>query len=1663
MPSGQRARVDANLAALRLLRMLQEHDRPATASELPVLAAWSSWGAVPAVFDESKPEWAPVRSQLRELLTEVDYDAARRTTINAHYTDPRIAEIMWHTATRLGVTTGNVIEPGCGTGTFIGLAPETVTMTGVELDPTSAAIAAHLYPAATVRTESFADSRLHAGSFDAAIGNVPFGNVILHDPVHNQSKQSIHNHFLIKAVDLVQPGGIVIALTSSYTLDAQNPAARRELFASADLVGAIRLPTGAHRRTAGTDALTDLLILRKRLPGERSGGETWLRTCPIDLGGVSKRVNRYFVAHPDRVLGEMRIGHGMYGADTLTVAAPELGSVFYDRLQGTATELAEEARRRGLTADDRRPQSAQAVASAPDLSVAVGTVAFDPVAGFTRHTEFGPEPIHVPKSQRKELEALLGMGELAHTLLRAEAASSVDTAQITGLRSDLAAAYHSYVKRHGPINRVQKTVTRRIDKRTGENIISRRTPPVFSHLNAHPLTPLIRALEHFDEVTGNHTPAALLAERVVIPRRPPLGVDTADEAIGVAMDTDGQVTLARVAQLLGVDEREARDRLGELVYDDPAGGRIIPRAEYLSGNIRTKLTAAKEAVAGGNEKLAVNVAALEKVMPRQLGPAEITAQIGAVWISPDDHAQFLREILASRYAEVKQAGPAWWEVKAPKLGTAATSVWGTEHRSAGELFEAILNQKPIRVTTKDADGRAVLDGVATEAAREKADKLIDRFAAWTWEDPQRAARLADEYNKRFNSIVLRDYSIEGDRLTLPGLSAALTARPHQKAAVARMISEPSVGLFHEVGAGKTGEMVMGAMELKRLGMATKPVVVVPNHMLEQFSREWIQWYPRATVLAAATDDLSGDKRRELVARIATGDWDGVVMTRSAFKKLGMSAQAEADYQRRELAVMREALDNAKAAGMTRSVKQAEKALLREEERLKEKLDAPRDAGISFEETGIDYVIVDEAHGYKNLRTVSAIQEAGKTGSALATDLHMKLDYLRGKHGRRVATLATATPIANSITEAHVMLRYLRPDLLADAGVEPFDAWAATFGKQVETVEVGPGGNYRLKTRFASFQNVPELLRMWHVAADVKTAADLNLPKPLLAVRADGRRAPRISVIEPGQAMADYMQHLRDRIANLGSTFATAKGEDNMLAIVGDGRAAALDLRLVGVTPDTPQKVDVVADDIYHRWQATHDWQYADDTGAVSPTTGSLQLVFCDLSTPKADGSWSVYQELKDLLVAKGMPAAAIRFIHDAKNDAEKGRLFAAARAGDISVLVGSTEKMGTGTNVQNRAVALYHLDCPWRPADVEQRTGRALRQGNQNEEIHLVKYVAAGSFDTYNWQTIERKGTFIGQIMNPGFAGRDIEDIGDTQLSYQESTAASTGDPLVMEKFRADDKVAKLVRLEKAHRSEQSMLTWRADSTARRIEQADRDEPALAAAIAKSIDTKGDAFRATIDGRHYTERTAAAAALRDGLFRRYPLVGTAINVTCQLGGHEFVFIPRDSDTFSIYIAGADRAVFTATQDSFKQGTGGIQRLENRVTKLPDILTDLRQTRDADQAELAQIRTQIGSPFPRADQLAAARKEAGRLKDLIKARAAGPDPAADNADNPAGAGTGAEAAHTTTDSAATPTASPPVEADAIRSETRDSNSSLRHNAALRAGHRREQPGAGYSRS
>ncbi|MEJ3743140.1 SNF2-related protein [Actinomycetes bacterium KLBMP 9797] len=1828
-PSGEAKRIRANIAALHVLRAIQSEQRPATADEQRILARWSGWGAVPGVFDPDRDDhvtYAWAREQLAELLDEEGWRAARRTTLNAHYTDANVVQAVWDAVQELGFTGGDVLEPGSGSGNFIAFAPPTARMVGVELDPTTAAISAALYPNAHILNESFADTRTRAGTFDLVVGNVPFGQITPHDRRYNAAGHSIHDYFMVKGLHLLRPGGLMAVLTSHYSMDRGNPAARREIAELADLVGAVRLPSGAMAKAAGTDAVMDVLILRRREDDRPPApAQSWETTRRITIGEDDVRVNGYFLDHPERVLGRMGTG-GLHREDELVIkgdrdCAPALAAAL--------REIIAEAETRGL-----RYSSLPAQAQRQPIALVAATqqqpegyFAALPDGRFTQVADGQPQPYSPPKTQAQELRELLRLRDTAMRLLEAEAATRDDTDEIDDLRTELGRHYDSYLARYGPINRYNTYETGKVDEDTGEPIM-RRVAPAQGGFRTDPFSNLVYALERFDEAAQTATKADVFTTRAIAPRAPKLGAETPEDAIAICQDIYGELTLERVAWLLGMDETEARLRLGTLVFDEPGTDRLVAAAEYLSGNVRAKLDAAR-AAAAEDARYAPNVEALTAVKPVDLTPQEIRVRLGASWVSGAVVQQFLQELLDDPTLKVEHGdgGTDWDVTSRRRASTLATSTWGTERMSAVDIAENLLKQRPVRVYDVDpVTEKRILNPDASLAAQTKATEINERFAEWLWEQPQRANAHLAIYNERFNSLVLRSY--DDVRLTLPGLALTFKPHPHQHAAVARMVNEPSVGLFHEVGAGKTAEMVMGVMELRRLGLARKPLIIVPNHMLEQFSREFLQLYPQANLLSASSADLAADRRRLFQARVTTGNWDAVIMTHRAFEQVAMSPQYQKTYLRTKIKKLEARLAAAEANGNKRLIKQLEGSIARAEERIKKKLDTKKDPGLTFEMMGVDYLCVDEGHLFKNLERNSKIPGMGIVGSNRATDLDMKGRWLR-ETNNRVVTIATATPIANSIGEVHTMLMYLAPQLMTQLLIDEFDGWAATFGETVEGIEVVPeGGGLRMNSRFAKFYNVPELLRILHQVADIKTAEDLQLPVPLLKQREDGQRAPRIVVVPPTDGLEEYLAALVDR-ADLVRKGLVEPTEDNLLKITHNGRSAAMDLRLVPPTTEeiaavlhryevlddddaitqlaravsgmwtrrrpnplepetvswpselreeqgrmlwpgqfdsaveralltladrhdwttgplaTGQILDVltnhdgladaavrelVAAHLMDQWAAeppdprtwgsfrwphqvagadgqtvwtgelpsslqqrlitafrgatderpltaaqladlmdSYDWlsdpaireqlaaqladlwseqpqtgrryddydiraaetawpeaiyappavlwsgpfseevqaallairgvdatarskltiaadtiariyaEHRDDVftdadGQPHPRRGALQIVFSDLGVP-ADG-WNAYDELRNLLVARGVPRAQIRFMHEAGNDADKAQLFAAARDGRISVLIGSTEKMGVGTNVQARAVALHHLDCPWRPADLQQREGRILRQGNQSAEVDIFRYVTEGSFDGFMWQTVARKSQFIAQLMRGRLDVREIEDIGDAALSYNEVKALATGNPLLLDQAALQAEVTKLERMERSHHKERDRMGWvrRQSEQDLTILRAEIDE--AIAAQARRVDTTGDKFTITVLGQHSTERKQGNIMLRDALTALSKPPPRGVQDIATIGGfvvtaeHRWI---EAQDRRLLYVNMPDlpRAEF-AISPAELENADLVGRLEKRLRGLEAIVGQLQRDLDGRQQELDRIISGLDAPFKHTDALQAAR-------------------------------------------------------------------------------------------
>lgn len=1588
MPTGARERVEANLAALRVLRELGTN-KQASPEQQSVLARWSSWGAVPQLFD--RPEWESLRNELRELVDTAAYNAARRTTINAHYTDRRIVESMWHTLDRLGVPVqGTVLEPGCGAGNFLQAAPVQTHLLGVELDPTTAAIARQLTPDARILTESFADTTEQQlrGPVDAVIGNVPFSDVALHDPAHNSANLAMHNHFIVKSLDFTKPGGIVAVLTSRYTLDSINPLARELIGDRAELLAAIRLPNNAHQRTAGTDAITDLLVLRRRSEPAPPSREPWQREAArLALGEAQVSVNRGFLDGDPRfsVLGELEAVSSQYGPTLGVRASTDMDAVFAE-LRTRLDQIPAVSRPASQPSAQDAPAPALDVHAAPAPAVADYVPRFPGELSITEASEFveataaltwQPASLSLARKHHPELRALIDLKHRHRAILELEAASIEDSDELAATRAGLRQALESYHATYGPLNRFTETSTGRVDP-DGDPVVSRRKPPAVRAFATDPASVYVLALENFDQVTQAATPASICSQRVLTARTPVASADTPADAIAVCMDIQGRLDLDTLAELLDVPPTEVPTTLGDLAYADPSTDQLVPAAEYLSGPVRHKLAAAREAAAL-DERWQRNVDALIPIVPADLGPAEIKARLGAVWIPASDIQNFARETLHDSTSIALDPITRGWKITGGSKATVwATNEWGTTRMCAHDLLKHALSQTPVRVFDDRGDGEPpVFNLAATEAARDKLRALHDRFSEWVWEDPERSNRLARAYNERFNSVVIRENFRYGP-MALPGLADQFRPRDHQLNAVARVISEGSTGIFHPVGFGKTAVMVMAAMEQKRLGLVTKPCLVVPNHMLEQFSREFVQMYPRAQILAAGSDDLTKDKRRAFVAQAANGNWDAIIMTRSAFGQLPVSPAGLRAYMDQEVAPLRRWLDQNGETASSSQTKRAEKALLQYEEKLKKRLDSHKDVGITFEETGIDYLIVDELHDYKNLMTPSKIEGAAITpGSQRATDLHMKLHQLRTKHGRRAILGATATPISNSVSEVHVMMRYLAPGVLDRAGIEAFDAWAASFGETVTKVELAPDGtSFREKTRFARFCNVPELLLAWAETGDALPAANSDIARPEFRINAEGKREPEIVTVPASDELQAFVAELGERAEKI-SRRGVEPHEDNMLLVTHEGRSAALDLRLVpkyaDTTPDleVPTKVQAAAAKIATIWQDHSNNQYrVPGTELPHPTPGALQLVFCDLGVPNKDSKFSVYDDLRAELVRRGVPADQIAFAQSAQNDLAKARLFEAARTGQVQVLIGSTQTMGVGTNVQARCIALHHLDCTWKPSEMEQRDGRIWRQGNQNPEIGIYRYATQGSFDGYMYQTVARKARFIDQVMNGDITQREVEDIAtDSTLSYEEMQVAIADNPLLAEATQTRAEIQRLQRLKAAHDRAQDHLGGQIRGHQDAIERLTRMIPAYEETITRIQPTKGDLFQAQIGGHTYTSRVDAAVALGQLLERtRYGRgeLGTIGGVPWDVQA-----LPQDYTRRAYNLIALDpiRPV-NITADEAREGAslGWITRIERALEKAPGALANAKANRDERIREMESAKARVGQAFPHQAEL-----------------------------------------------------------------------------------------------
>lgn len=1627
-PAGVASRIDANLAAIQTLKTL--NGRPATADEQQILAQYSGWGGLSAVFDTRKPDYSARREHLQQLLSQDEYKAARRSVINAHYTHPAYVQAIWDNLSDYGFDSGEVLEPGCGVGTFIGLAPENTRMTGVELDAVSAGIAQALYPQATIRNEGY-ETTPTPQLFDAAVGNVPFGDIKLYDPASNPGDHSIHNHFIIKAISQTKPGGVVAVLTSRYTLDAANPAARRDMFERADLLSAVRLPTGAHSRIAHTEAVTDVLVFRVRKDGEQPQPFEWEHSTGVDIDGDTVRINDYFHQHRDHVLGTLHVDHGMYNSRQLNVK-------FSDQSQPTPQQIAEDLhsflnadlqvarQHKRLTYSPEQVGELPAIANAPKARE-VGSIRRNGDT-FETLTHVGWDTLKVPKTQHEELAALLDLRDSARALVEAEAASATDTPQLAQLRQQLRAHYDAYVDTYGAINRAERKTYRNA---RDEEVFREKRPPVMKLFDKDPFSALAKAVEIYDADAEVAQRAPIQHARQVFAKYTPKGADDPTDALHICIEQRGEIDLDYIGYLLGdTDTARVRESLGTLIFDLP-GGQYATRAEYLSGNVRRKLKTA-QILAETDPRYQPNVDALQEVIPPDLTPIDISVEPGAAWISPTYHQQFIRYLVEQYSIEMAHDPINGWGIKGTSnFGILQTAKWGTPRMGATQIFQNLCNNAPIRVFDEDLEtGTKHLNPVATEAAQGKAEAIRDEFVKWVWADADRAKDLLAIYNERFNAHVGRSYDQEGQALRLPGLARTFTLHDHQKTAIARMIAEPTTGLFHEVGAGKTLEMVAGVMEQKRLGLIQKPMVIVPNHMLAQFEREWLQAYPQAKILAADVNDITNKSGRgDFMARVTTSNWDAVICTQNAFERIPVDPVTLEKYMSKQITELENWLGTAKDAERY-SVSRAEKTLERMKNTLEKrlaKLQDNTDVGLTFDKLGVDYLVVDEAHYYKNLSARTRTQGIIATQtSQRAQDLDMKLTYLRETYGPRCATFATATPIANTMGEMWVMTHYLRPDLLEEAGLDTFDQWAKTFTEITSNVEATASGALKVRQRPAKFQNLPELMQMWTAFGDVKTRDQLDLPTPDIVADKDGNAVPEVVNVDAGHAIDQFQKRIMDR-ADMIQNRAVPPHIDNWLTLSSDGKAMATDYRLISEKSreralegvDLPldyQKVDAAAERIAEIYEQTKDNTYLDELGQTSDTKGALQLVFLDQGTPNARDSekWNLYDDLKEKLVERGIPAEQIAYTHDASTTVEKDRIFAKARTGAISVLIGSTEKMGTGANMQTRAVALHHLNAPWRPADLAQREGRIIRQGNQNSEVQVLRYVTERSFDTYMWQTLERKASFINQVMRGEYTGREAEDLSPEEASYAQVKAIASGNPLLLEEAQIQNQLRTYTRRSQAWESNSHLLNRQIHQWNYALEALTRNKDIFAQVAQNIVPTKGDAFKSTINGTTYTKRPDFAKALKDLLrpdfetamkyghglqYHRYRYKGFDQTPRISIGNTDFIVglaSTKDLDgqigfVFAIDHPNApgqpiddDHCVSVTLKDIANERTSVAVRLENHVQAVFSKVenTDDKITQITAEKKRAQHEIEQGNPWK--EKVAQTKDELKQIRDKIAA-------------------------------------------------------------------------------
>ena len=1381
---GPKQKFARNIEAIRTLFQLEQEHRGATAEEQEVLSQYVGWGGLPDAFDPDKSNWSKEYAELKGLLSEDEYAAARGSVLNAHYTSPTVIRGIYDAVERMGFQSGNILEPSMGVGNFFGMLPTSMAdsrLYGVELDSITGRIAKKLYPQADITVAGF-ETTDRRDFYDLAVGNVPFGQYRVNDKAYNKLGFSIHNYFFAKAIDQVRPGGIVAFVTSRYTMDSKDSTARKHMAERADLLGAIRLPNNAFRANAGTDVVSDIIFLQKRdRPADIE--PAWVQLGKTEDGFA---INQYFVDHPEMVLGVLSTESTQYGREELTVAPLE-GISLADQLaeavqhiEGQYTEVEVE------TPDIADSENEKHILPAdPDVKNFSYTVVDGEV--FYRENSVMTQ-VELSDTAKGRVTGMVELRQIVNELIQQQLEDYPD-ADIKATQERLNAAYDAFIAKYGLLN----------DRRNGR---------LFEQDSSYYL---LCSLENLDEQGQLKSKAAMFTKRTIRPERTVTSVDTPSEALAVSIGEHGKVDLPYMAELLGTPGEYGRitTELSGVIFKDPAADPTDPEAgwqmadEYLSGDVRSKLRMAQFA-AETNPEFAVNVEALTKAQPRELEASEIDVRLGATWLDPDIIQKFMTETFQIpyylRHAVKVRYSPytAEWRVEG-KTATGrgdiiSSETYGTSRANAYKILEETLNLKDVRIydTIEDAEGKPkrVLNKRETMLAQQKQQVIKDAFANWVWQDPQRRIALVKQYNELFNSTRPREY--DGSHIKFVGMNPEITLREHQRNAIAHVLYGGNTLLAHEVGAGKTYEMAASAMEAKRLGLCQKSLFVVPNHLTEQWASEFLNLYPNAKLLVARRKDFETANRKKFCARIATGDYDAVIIGHSQFERIPLSFERQERIIQEQIYETLAAINELKVhAGENFSIKQMEKTRKTLETKL-EKLrsDERKDDVVTFEQLGVDRLFVDESHAFKNLFLTTKMRNVAGLSTSEAqksSDMFGKCRYLDEITGGRGVVFATGTPVSNSMTELYTVMRYLQYSTLQQKKLTHFDCWASTFGETTTAIELAPEGTgYRARTRFAKFFNLPELMSMFKEVADIKTSDQLHLPVPVAKFET--------VVAKPSEIQKEMVQELSKRAADIHSGIVDAS-VDNMLCVTNDGRKIGLDVRLMNpMLPDDPNsKLNVCVQNVLKIWEEGKDQKLT-------------QLLFCDLSTPKNDGNFNVYDDIRKKLVAAGVPENEIEFIHNADTEAKKAALFSKVRSGDVRVLLGSTAKMGAGTNVQSRLVAVHHLDVGWKPSDMTQRNGRIIRQGNMNKEVKVFNYVTEGTFDSYLFQTLENKQRFISQIMTSKSPVRSCEDVDEQALSYAEIKALCAGNPLIKEKMDLDVQVAKLKVLKADHQSQKFRL-----------------------------------------------------------------------------------------------------------------------------------------------------------------------------------------------------------------------------------------------------------------